>query len=261
MRLDVFLTQNGYCESRQRAKLLIEAGRVFVNGKTAVKAAFALDGSETVTVGEDPIGYVSRGALKLKAAIETFPVSVCGKVAADIGASTGGFTEVLLENGAAKVYAVDSGSGQLAEKLRKDPRVLCMEKYNARDLRLEDFDDGVELAVMDVSFISQTLILPSLCGILRGGGNLVSLIKPQFEAGREAVGKGGIVKSAVSRARAIRRVADAAAECGLILNDLAVSPIKGGDGNIEYLAYFTKSSESANTDENMDLRISRIVGL
>ena len=258
MRLDVFLAENGYADSRQRAKVLILSECVNVSGKTVTKPSFDVSENDAVTVTGDPIGYVSRGALKLKAAFESFGLSALGLVCADIGASTGGFTHYLLEQGASTVFAIDSGTDQLAKSLRADTRVVSMEKYNARNLLPADFEDGVDMAVMDVSFISQTLIIPSLCKIMKDGAKLVSLIKPQFEAGRSAVGKGGIVKNPASRAIAIRKVIDCALENGLSICGLIVSPILGGDGNTEYLAYFVKDGGCLK-NENIDLMISRCV--
>lgn len=259
MRLDVYLTENGHADSRQRAKLLIVGGFVKVNDKAVTKPSFDIADGDAVAVSGDPIGYVSRGALKLKAAFETFALDANGKTAADIGASTGGFTEYLLTKGAVKVYAVDAGTDQLATKLREDARVVSMEKYNARNLDISDFDGGVDLAVMDVSFISQTLILPALTGILHETSILVSLIKPQFEAGRDAIGKGGIVKNSASRAMAIRRVIDCAIQNGLTFAGLMVSPIQGGDGNTEYLACFAKGDALPAFTGNIDLLISQTV--
>ena len=188
--------------------------------------------------------YVGRGGLKLEKALDVFSVDVTGVCAIDVGASTGGFTDCLLQNGAAKVYAVDSGEGQLAPKLLNDARVVNMEKYNARNLVSTDFPTAPDLAVMDVSFISQTLILPALSGILKENGVLISLIKPQFEAGRQAIGKNGIVKSEEDRRAAMERVIDAAAACGLACFGLDVSPILGGDGNTEYIAAFRKGGRA-----------------
>lgn len=257
MRLDLFLSQNGYADSRQRAKLLITSECVSVNGKIINKPAYDVSDADAVSVENDPIGYVSRGALKLKAAFETFNLSADGLVCADIGASTGGFTDFLLKNGAKKVYAVDSGTDQLAAILRNDNKVVSMEKYNARNLSLSDFDGGVDMAVMDVSFISQTLIIPALYGILKEDAVFVSLIKPQFEAGREAVGKGGIVKNPASRALAIRKVVDFALEHGLKLCGLTASPILGGDGNAEYLACFAKGNALTPITDNIEQLILR----
>jgi len=257
MRLDVFLFENGYADSRQRAKVLVTSGCVSISGKLITKPAYDVTDNDIVTVSGDPIGYVSRGALKLKAAFETFILSANGLVCVDVGASTGGFTDYLLKNGAKKVYAIDSGTNQLAPLLRSDKRVVSMEKYNARNLVLSDFENAVDFAAMDVSFISQTLIIPSLVGIMKDGAVLVSLIKPQFEAGREAVGKGGIVKNPASRAFSIRKVVECAESNGLKLVGLTVSPILGGDGNTEYLACFIKEVNGSSKNENIDLLISR----
>ena len=261
MRLDLYLTTEGYADSRQRAKLLITENRVTVNGKPAIKPSTEVSEGDAVTVGSDPIGYVSRGALKLKAAFEAFEISADGKTAVDVGASTGGFTEYLLSKGVTRVYAVDSGTNQLAEKLRQDPRVVSMEKYNARNLSPSDFAELIDIAVMDVSFISQTLIIPSLATLMAKSSVFVSLVKPQFEAGREAVGKGGIVKSAVARAMSIRKVVDSAAENGFDFCGLIQSPIKGGDGNTEYLAYFSRGDAMPCFNGNIDLLISQIINI
>ncbi len=261
MRLDLYLTTNGFADSRQRAKVLISENCVSVNGKIVIKASLDIGDNDIVNVTGDPIGYVSRGALKLKAAVEAFEIDVNGKIAIDVGASTGGFTDFLLERGAKKVYAIDSGSSQLAQKLKEDVRVISMERYNARNLVKEDFPDNIELAVMDVSFISQTLIIPALVNVLKENSVFVSLIKPQFEAGRDAVGKGGIVKNPVSRAMAIRKVIDCAVANGLNFFGLVVSPIKGGDGNTEYLACFKKGNTGNAYLGNIDLLISNIVNL
>lgn len=259
MRLDLYLTSNGYADSRQRAKVLIVGNCVSVNGKLASKPSFDVTDADKVEVSGDPIGYVSRGALKIKAAFEEFNLFAQGKIAIDIGASTGGFTEYLLEQGAAKVYAVDSGSNQLAEKLKNDGRVVSMEKYNARNLQRADFSDNIEFAVMDVSFISQTLIIPSLTQVLAEKAVFVSLIKPQFEAGRAALGKNGVVHSGAYRYLAAKRVISCAVEYGFDCLGLIRSPIEGGDGNKEYLAYFVK--RECITPRIDDKTIKRITAL
>ena len=256
MRIDLFLTSNGFADSRQRAKVLISGSCVSVNGKLVTKPSYDVTETDKIEVSGDPIGYVSRGALKLKAAFEEFNLSACGKIAIDIGASTGGFTEYLLEQGVNKVYAVDSGINQLSEKLRNDSRVVSMEKYNARSLQKSDFADEIEIAVMDVSFISQTLIIPSLAGVIAKRAVFVSLIKPQFEAGREAIGKGGIVKNPASRAAAVHKVVECAKANGFDLYGLTVSPIKGGDGNTEYLACFSRGGILPVNNCNIDLLIN-----
>ncbi len=239
MRLDAYLKESGMVATRSRAKLLIEAGSVRVNGVAVEKPAYDVHDQDTVEV-EDTLRYVSRGGLKLEEAFKHFPVSVQGCVAIDVGASSGGFTDCLLQNGAAKVYAVDSGSGQLADVLRKDGRVVCKENYNARYMQSSDFDMAPTLAVMDVSFISQTLIFPALASVLPIGGILISLIKPQFEVGRAAVGRGGIVKDEKARQKAILHVKEQGTLHGLRCLDVIPSPIRGGDGNYEFLAYFVK---------------------
>ncbi|MBO4979044.1 MAG: TlyA family RNA methyltransferase [Clostridia bacterium] len=245
MRLDVYLAEQGYADSRTRARGLIEEGAVTLDGRTALKASMGVDETvaHTVTV-ENTQKYVGRGGLKLEKALEVFSVRVDGAVALDVGASTGGFTDCLLQNGAARVYAVDAGEGQLAKKLLQDGRVVNMEKYNARNLSCTDFPVPPDVAVMDVSFISQTLILPALSGVLGEGGVLISLIKPQFEAGRGAIGKNGIVRNASDRRLAMERVLDAAAACGLSCFGLDISPILGGDGNTEYIAAFRKGGRA-----------------
>lgn len=244
MRLDVYLVFGGYVESRTRAKSLIESGAVLVDGKKVLRGSMEIDEVVPPQIEITKTQkYVSRGGLKLEAALERFDIDVSGLCAIDIGASTGGFTDCLLQRGIAKVYAVDSGEGQLAPSIAKHPCVVNMEKYNARNLLKEDFESKIDLAVMDVSFISQTLILPSLSLLLPEGGLLVSLIKPQFEAGRSAVGKKGIVKRMADRHAAILRVVESAATNRLICYGMDVSPVFGGDGNVEFIAVFRKGGE------------------
>ena len=239
MRIDVYLTANGFCESRNRAARLIDEGKVIFDGKVVSKASFEVsEGEHTVEITEKD-GFVGRGGLKLEGAIEHFSLDVSGKRCIDVGASTGGCTECLLRHGAAHVCAVDSGRGQLHKSLLEDIRVTSVEGFNARALTPDEF--GLfDVAVMDVSFISQTLIHPALCSVLREGAVLVSLIKPQFEAGKSALGKNGIVKKPSDREMAIRRVLESAKACGLCIEDVIRSPIVGGDGNREYLAVFIK---------------------
>ncbi len=239
MRLDKYLFAYGHVKSRSAAETLIRDGRVTVDGKTAAKPSFDIDETvaHTVTV-EEICPYVSRGGLKLEKALRVFDIDVRSRCVLDVGASTGGFTDCLLKHGAGHVFAVDSGTGQLAPSLLADRRVTNMEKYNARHMQASDFHEPVALAVMDVSFISQTLILPSLASVLPEGGVLVSLIKPQFEAGREAIGKGGLVKSKKERLAAVLRVCETASHLGLGLFGFDTSPIAGGDGNREYIAAF-----------------------
>ncbi len=245
MRLDVFLTDNGYADSRTRAARLIADGCVFVNGQAVTKPSFSVLGNETFSVA-DNMRYVSRGGYKLEGALDKFEIDVSKMTALDIGASSGGFTDCLLQRGASFVFALDSGTNQLAESLRCDPRVAVMEKCNARYMKKEDFSKKIEIAVMDVSFISQRLILPAIYDVLSTEGILVSLVKPQFEAGREHIGKGGIVKDEKIRQRALSDVTDFAVSLGFCHMGSMLSPIKGGDGNIEYLAVFKKTEELAN---------------
>ena len=239
-RIDILMVEQNLADSRSKAQAMIMAGEVYIGEQKIDKAGVMIPADSVITVRGSACPYVSRGGLKLEKALALFEVKVEGLCALDVGASTGGFTDCLLQNGAAKVYAVDAGEGQLAGKLLSDTRVVNMEKYNARNLAAKDFPKPPDVAVMDVSFISQTLILPALAGVLQDGGILISLIKPQFEAGRAAIGKNGLVKSAVDRRHAMERVLDAAAENGLACFGLDVSPILGGDGNVEYIAAFCK---------------------
>ena len=237
MRLDVFLTERGLARTRARANRMIESGAVLLDGVTVIKPAFDVEGDPTVVISEER--FVGRGGEKLAAALTLFCVDPKGLRALDIGASTGGFTDCLLQNGAAEVIALDAGCGQLHPKLLADRRVINVEKYNARELDRKDVGE-VSLVVMDVSFISQTYILPRIPSVLAQNGSVITLIKPQFEAGRAALNKKGIVRSAKDRIFAIKRVLDAALACGLQCRGLAPSPVLGGDGNEEYLAYFRK---------------------
>ena len=246
MRFDLFLVDKGLAESRQKAQRLIKNGCVSVDGKVLTKPSEDIDNGIEHLIGiteTDDEKYVSRGGLKLEGALDVFNISPYGKVCADIGASTGGFTDCLLQKGAEKVYAFDSGSGQLHSKLQNDPRVVSKEGFNARYITPDDVGEAVDLVVMDVSFISQTLIIPNIVKLLKPGGVFVTLIKPQFEAGRGALGKNGIVKHKEDRLNAVMKVLDCAYENGLSFDGLALSPIKGGDGNEEFLADFSLKEE------------------
>lgn len=244
MRADLYLVENGYVKSRTAARKYIEQGHALLDGKVIAKPSQDIDGqAHTVEILERE-RYVSRGGLKLEGALTAFKIDVSGMRAADVGASTGGFTDCLLQAGAEHVYAIDSGRDQLDPDLMLDPRVSCMEGVNARYLTPQDVGGCVDVVVMDVSFISQTLILPCVASLLRDGGIYIGLIKPQFEAGRAALDKHGVVKSAKHRREAVERVLDAAAEAGLGLRGLIASPIQGGDGNVEYLAYYIKGEQS-----------------
>ena len=250
MRADLYLVENGYVKSRTAARKYIEEGHALLDGKAITKPSQEVnEGEHTVEILERE-RYVSRGGLKLEGALTAFGIDVHGMRAADIGASTGGFTDCLLQAGAQYVYAIDSGRDQLDPDLVLDERVSCMEGVNARYLTPADIGGCVDIVVMDVSFISQTLILPCVASLLRDGGIYVGLIKPQFEAGRAALDKHGVVKSAKHRRAAVERVLDAAAEQGLGLRGLICSPIEGGEGNVEYLAYYIKGEQSAILRQN-----------
>lgn len=240
MRIDKYLAQSGLCESRSKALRLIEAGLVQVDGDIVTKPSFDLsEDAEVKLLGTD-CPYVSRGGLKLKGALDAFAIDPSGAVCADVGSSTGGFTDCLLRGGANKVYAIDSGSDQLHHSLRSDPRVVVMEGCNARSLSPELLGERVDLVVTDVSFISQTLLHEPIASIMKDGGIFISLIKPQFEVGRAKLGKGGIVKLTSHRHMAARSVIASAASAGLGCRAIVPSPITGGDGNVEYLALFVK---------------------
>ncbi len=240
MRADLYLAEYGYVKSRTAARKYIEQGHALLDGKVIAKPSQEVsEGDHKVEILERE-RYVSRGGLKLEGALRAFGIDVRGMRAVDIGASTGGFTDCLLQSGARFVYAIDSGRDQLDPDLVLDERVANMEGVNARFMTPEDIGGCADIVVMDVSFISQTLILPSVTNLLRQGGIYIGLIKPQFEAGRAALDKHGVVKSTKHRRAAVERVLDAAAEVGLGLYGLIASPIEGGDGNVEYLAYYIK---------------------
>ncbi len=239
MRIDVYLFKNGYCKSREEARKLIKQNCIKCNGAVIDKPAYEVSEGISLDV-VNPFKYVSRGGDKLEAALDSFKISVENCVCADIGASTGGFTDCLLQRGASKVYAVDSGSAQLSDKFKNDTRVISMENVNARYLNESDLPELCDICVMDVSFISQTLIHESVGKILKDGGYYISLIKPQFEAGKQNISKGGIVKDEKARLYAIEKVITSASLHDFEFIDRIISPIKGGDGNIEYLALFKK---------------------
>ncbi len=237
-RLDTYLHENGYAASRALAAKLVRGGYVFLDGKECRKPSTPVQEGASVLIQESPLTrYVSRGGLKLEAALNAWQISPEGAVCADIGASTGGFTDCLLQHGAARVYAVDSGSGQLHPALRENEHVVSMENVNARFLNEKTFGK-VDLVVMDVSFISQTLLYSAVTKILSPGGKFVSLVKPQFEVGREFIGSGGIVRSEKAREACLENIRLQAQKAGLNLLSVIPSPIAGGDGNVEYLALF-----------------------
>lgn len=242
-RLDHYLYKNGYCRSRSLGAKLIRAGYVFVNGEECRKPSLEIGEEDRVEIRENPLDrYVSRGGLKLEEALKEFGVSPQGLVCADIGASTGGFTDCLLQHGAAKVYAVDSGTAQLHPSLRQNSCVVSLENTNARFLD-ERTVPPCPLVVMDVSFISQSLLYPAVSRILSPQGRFISLIKPQFEVGREYVGSGGIVRQEKARLDCIERLKQEGEKHGLLMQKVIPSPITGGDGNEEYLALFYKEKK------------------
>lgn len=238
MRLDVYLTEQGLVSSRTEAKGFISSSAVTVDGKIITKPAYDVVEGSVITLDKSSKKYVSRGGLKLEAAINSFDIDVKNKKAIDIGASSGGFTDCLLQNGAASVIAVDSGTNQLVEKLSNDSRVISIENYNARYMKATDFPYVPDLCVMDVSFISATYIMPSIRNILSEGADFICLIKPQFEVGKSGLGKGGIVKNDKIRNEAVDKVISFAKSLGFSFVSVIESPIQGGDGNIEFLAHF-----------------------
>lgn len=238
MRLDVYLTELGMVSSRTEAKGFITSSAVKVDGKVIIKPAYDVPNGSNVEVDRSSKKYVGRGGLKLEAAISAFNISVVDKRAIDIGASSGGFTDCLLKHGTAAVIAIDSGTNQLVDSLRRDDRVISIENYNARYMKASDLPYIPNLCVMDVSFISATYIMPSIRNVLAEGADFICLIKPQFEVGRTGLGKGGIVKSDKLRQDAVKKVVDFAEYIGFSLISLIESPIIGGDGNIEFLAHF-----------------------
>lgn len=254
MRADSFLTVYGYAESRTRAARLISEGKVLVDGRIVKKASEEIWGEEHTVEITEVDKYVSRGGLKLEAALAAFNIEVAGKRCIDVGASTGGFTDCLLQGGAASVHCIDSGRDQLHARIAADMRVINIEGYNARELSSADF--GLfDVAVMDVSFISQTLIHGGVASVLNDGGVFISLIKPQFEAGKQALGKKGIVKDPKDREGAILRVLESAQLHGLFAEGLICSPIEGGDGNREYLACFRRANGiSASKIDKTEIR-------
>ncbi|MBR4573526.1 MAG: TlyA family RNA methyltransferase [Lachnospiraceae bacterium] len=258
-RLDVLLVNRALVQSRERAKAVIMSGNVFVNGQREDKPGAAFDEDAKIEVRGETLRYVSRGGLKLEKAVEEFGLDMTGKTCMDIGSSTGGFTDCMLQNGAVKVYAIDSGRGQLAWKLRNDERVICMERTNFRYVTGDDISDPVDFASADVSFISLDKILPVAYPLLGKKAMMVCLIKPQFEAGRQQVGKKGVVRDKNVHVEVIGKITEVAKECGFIPEGLTYSPIKGPEGNIEYLLLLEKDSTDpdAGNRENMpDIKIT-----
>lgn len=240
IRLDQLVFDLGLTESRERAKTTIMSGLVFVDGQRADKPGMQVSPDAKVEVHGNALPYVSRGGFKLEKALKIFPIDISGKTCIDCGASTGGFTDVLLKNGAKRVYSVDVGYGQLAWSLRQDERVVNMERTNIRYITCEQIPEPLDIAVMDVSFISIKLVLPAVCMLLKDGAEFVCLIKPQFEAGREEVGKKGVVRDKAVHLSVIESILNFAPELGMTVMGLDYSPIKGPEGNIEYLCYLKK---------------------
>lgn len=246
IRLDQLVFDLGLAESRERAKTTVMSGHVFVNGQRADKPGMQVSPDIKVEIKGTALPYVSRGGLKLEKALKVFPIDVKDKVCIDCGASTGGFTDVLLKNGAAKVYSVDVGYGQLAWSLRNDERVVNMERTNIRYISSELIPEPLDICVMDLSFISVKLVLPAVCALLKDNAQLVCLIKPQFEAGREEVGKKGVVRDKAVHLSVIESVLSFAPTVGMTVMGLDFSPIKGPEGNREYLCYMKKGVQEAD---------------
>ena len=251
-RLDVLLTERGFFGSREKAKAVIMAGEVFVNGQREDKSGSKFDREAEIEVKGKVLKYVSRGGLKLEKAVEVYGLDLMDKTCIDIGSSTGGFTDCMLQNGAAKVYAIDVGTNQLAWKLREDKRVVSMEKTNIRYVTEEDIPEKADFASVDVSFISLTKVLPAAVNLLKDEAYMVCLIKPQFEAGREKVGKKGVVRDFAVHKEVIELVINFAIGLNFFIKGLTFSPVKGPEGNIEYLLYMQKRNEKmsgAETDK------------
>ncbi|MCX7903970.1 MAG: TlyA family RNA methyltransferase [Caloramator sp.] len=256
-RLDVLLVQKGFFETREKARKNIMAGLVFVDGIRVDKAGEKVNVDSNIEIKGNALPYVSRGGLKLEKALLSFNINLNDKVAIDVGASTGGFTDCMLKNGAKKVFAIDVGYGQLAWELRNDPRVVVMERTNIRFVKPEDLGEFADFASIDVSFISLKLVLPVVKSLLKDDGEIVALIKPQFEAGREKVGKKGVVRDPDVHKEVITEIFNFAKSINFGICGLQFSPIKGPEGNIEYLLYLSKNTN--NDIENLQLEISNIV--
>ena len=245
VRLDQLIFEMGFVQSRERAKTTIMAGNVFVDGQRVDKPGTAVDPEKKIEVRGEPLPYVSRGGFKLEKALKVFPVDPTDCVCIDCGASTGGFTDVLLQNGAKKVYAVDVGYGQLAWKLRSDERVVNMERTNVRYISDEQIPEKLDLAVMDLAFISIELVIPAVRELLKENGDILCLIKPQFEAGKDKVGKKGVVRDSAVHLEVLERFLAFAPDAGFTVMGLSFSPIRGPEGNIEYLGWLKKGVHEA----------------
>lgn len=259
-RLDAILTARNLFESRARAQAAIMAGQVLVNEQKIDKPGTAVPEDATIRLLGDKLRYVSRGGLKLEKALEVFPISLENKVVADIGASTGGFSDCALQNGARRIYAVDVGYGQLAWKLRNDERVINMERTNVRHIEAENLAELVDVATIDVAFISLDKVLPAVHRILKDDGAVMALIKPQFEAGKENVGKKGVVRDPKIHAEVIHNVVAFAREEGFLISGLDFSPIKGPEGNIEYLLYLTLTGDDLISAQDIEDLVSKSHG-
>ena len=247
-RLDLAVVERGLIESRERAKTTIMSGLVYVNEQKADKAGMPVTDADRIEVRGPTLAYVSRGGLKLEKALDQFGVDPCGKYVIDAGASTGGFSDCLLQRGAEKIYAVDVGYGQLAWSVRSNPRVVCMERTNVRYLTHEQIPDSLDLAVIDVSFISLALVLPAIFNLLKETGEVVCLIKPQFEAGRDKVGKKGVVRDPNVHCEVLVQTCTTARTLGFVVRGITFSPITGPEGNIEFLGHFSRTGEEAAPD-------------
>lgn len=258
-RLDVLLVEKGLAPSREKAKAIIMAGIVYVDGNKEDKAGTTFPENAVIEVKGKTLPYVSRGGLKLEKAMQKFPITLSGKVCMDVGSSTGGFTDCMLQNGATKVYAIDVGHGQLAWKLRNDERVVCMEKTNIRYVVPEDIDELAAFSSIDVSFISLTKVLLPVKNLLTEDGQVVCLIKPQFEAGREKVGKKGVVRDHAVHEEVIRMVMDYASSIDFYPLALDFSPVKGPEGNIEYLLFLSKNKQDQEIVDASSIDIKAVV--
>ena len=258
-RLDVLLVEKGLAPSREKAKAIIMAGIGYVDGNKEDKAGTTCPENAAIEVKGKTLPYVSRGGLKLEKAMQKFPIKLSGKVCMDVGSSTGGFTDCMLQNGATKVYAIDVGHGQLAWKLRNDERVVCMEKTNIRYVVPEDIDELAAFSSIDVSFISLTKVLLPVKNLLTEDGQVVCLIKPQFEAGREKVGKKGVVRDRAVHEEVIRMVMDYAASIDFYPLALDFSPVKGPEGNIEYLLFLSKNKKDLEIVDASSIDIKAVV--
>jgi len=252
-RLDLILVNKGYYPTREKAKAAIMSGNVFINGEKEDKPGAKFDDDIIIEIKQNPLPYVSRGGLKLEKALREFEIDLQDKVALDIGASTGGFTDCMLKNGARKVYAIDVGYGQLAWELRKDPRVVCMERTNIRYVTLEDIGEEADFASIDVSFISLKKVVPVVKNLLAEGSSIICLIKPQFEAGRDKVGKHGVVRDKNIHFDVLVDVLNFCGNEGLKISNVTFSPIKGPEGNIEFLAHLEKNNFFCSNSDFADI--------